>query len=78
MLPNSALGSIRFAVLFILSAGVLMSTSRAQTPTFTITPENSSVTFSVKASVAIDGKFDKWDATLTFASTDVTTGVLEI
>jgi polyisoprenoid-binding protein YceI len=34
--------------------------------------------FSVKASVAIDGTFDKWDATLTFPSTDVTTGVLDI
>ena len=32
----------------------------------------------MKASVAIDGTFDKWDATLTFASTDVTTGVLDI
>jgi polyisoprenoid-binding protein YceI len=32
----------------------------------------------VKASVAINGTFDKWDATLTFTSTDVTTGVLDI
>jgi polyisoprenoid-binding protein YceI len=28
--------------------------------------------------VAIDGKFDKWDTTLTFPSTDVTSAVLEI
>ena len=28
--------------------------------------------------MAINGTFDKWDATLTFASTDVTTGVLDI
>jgi len=32
----------------------------------------------VKASVTLAGKFDKWDATLTFPSTDVTTGVLDI
>ncbi len=32
----------------------------------------------MKASVALKGTFDKWDATLTFASTDVTTGVLNI
>jgi polyisoprenoid-binding protein YceI len=32
----------------------------------------------VKASVSIDGTFDKWDATLTFTSTDVTTGVLDV
>jgi len=32
----------------------------------------------VKASVALEGKFYKWDATLVFASTDATTGVLDI
>ena len=32
----------------------------------------------MKASVAIDGKFNKWDATLTFPSTDPESGVLDI
>ena len=32
----------------------------------------------MKASVAIEGNFDKWDATLTFSSTDATSGVLDI
>jgi polyisoprenoid-binding protein YceI len=32
----------------------------------------------VKASVVIRGTFDKWDATLIFASPDVTTGVLDV
>ncbi len=32
----------------------------------------------MKSSVSIVGKFDKWDATLTFKSPDVTTGVLDI
>jgi polyisoprenoid-binding protein YceI len=32
----------------------------------------------VKASVAIAGTFDKWDATLTFMSPDLTTGVLNV
>ena len=32
----------------------------------------------MKASVPIAGNFDKWDATLTFASPDVTTAVLDI
>jgi polyisoprenoid-binding protein YceI len=40
--------------------------------------EGSSVQFSVKSSVAIDGKFDKWEATITFPSTDVTTGVMDV
>jgi polyisoprenoid-binding protein YceI len=38
----------------------------------------SKVSFDVEASVDIKGKFDKWKATLTFASTDVSTGVLDI
>ncbi|WP_130425132.1 YceI family protein [Edaphobacter modestus] len=45
---------------------------------FAITQEDSAVKFSVKASVEIAGKFDKWDASLTFTSPDVTTGVLDI
>jgi len=57
-------------------------TSRASTndgvPVFTITPVESSVKFDVEASVAIRGTFEKWDATLTFSSTDVSTGVLDI
>ena len=58
------------------------STSRASTnegvPVFIITPVASSVKFDVQASVAIRGTFDKWDAALTFSSTDVSTGVLDI
>jgi polyisoprenoid-binding protein YceI len=54
------------------------SLSRAQVPVFKFTTEDSSVKFAVKASVAINGTFDKWDASLTFASTDVSTGVLDI
>jgi polyisoprenoid-binding protein YceI len=62
--------------LFLIFSSV--SSSRTQGPVFAITPEESTVQFSVKASVAIGGKFDKWDATLTFPSTDVMTGVLDI
>jgi polyisoprenoid-binding protein YceI len=47
-------------------------------PIFKITPVGSKIKFDVEASVAIVGTFDKWDATLTFTSTDVTTGVLDI
>lgn len=45
---------------------------------FTTTPDQSSIKFFVKASVALEGVFNKWDATLTFKSADVTTGVLDI
>jgi polyisoprenoid-binding protein YceI len=34
--------------------------------------------FFVKASVALEGTFHKWDATLTFTSTELSTGVLDI
>ena len=53
--------------------------AQAQTaPVFTITTNDSSVKFYVKASVELRGTFDKWDASLTFTSPDVTTGVLDV
>ena len=66
------------ATLFLAMLGLAASASRAQVPTFVISPQQSTIKFSVKASVALEGNFDKWDATLTFKSTDVTTGVLDI
>jgi len=47
-------------------------------PAFKIVPVESAIKFDVEASVAIKGTFDKWDATLTFTSPDVTTCVLDI
>jgi polyisoprenoid-binding protein YceI len=78
MSKGRAHGSIRFAVFFFLASAVFPSLSRAQVPVFKITPADSSVKFSVKASVAIDGTFDKWDASLTFTSTDPESGALDI
>jgi polyisoprenoid-binding protein YceI len=67
------------ALLPMLAAVLLPPPTHAQVPVFTISqPPQSTVKFSVKASVAIDGTFDKWDSTLTFTSPDVTTGVLDI
>lgn len=36
------------------------------------------ITLGVKASISIEGTFDKWDAALTFTSPDVSTGVLDV
>jgi polyisoprenoid-binding protein YceI len=47
-------------------------------PVFKIVPVESSVRFAVEASVAIEGVFDKWDATLTFTSPDASSGVLDM
>jgi polyisoprenoid-binding protein YceI len=67
---------MRLAVVCFLASAT--SISLAQVPVVKFTTEDSSVKFAVKASVAINGSFDKWDATLVFTSTDVTTGVLDI
>ncbi len=69
---------MRLAVLSLVAFAVLPSVTRGQAPVFEITPLRSWIKFDVKASINIAGKFDKWDATLTFTSPDETTGVLEI
>jgi polyisoprenoid-binding protein YceI len=67
------------ALLSVLAAALLLvPLSLAQVPVFAITPAQSTIKFNVKASVPLEGHFDKWDASLTFTSTDVTTGVLDI
>ncbi len=67
------------AVLFsLLTSAVLPTVSQEKGPVFEFDKQKSSIKFSVKASVPIDGTFDKWDTTLTFPSTDATTGVLDI
>jgi polyisoprenoid-binding protein YceI len=70
--------TLRLAAFGLLALAAFPSVSRAQVPVFVITPETSTVKFFVKASVALEGNFEKWDSTLTFTSTDVTTGVLDI
>jgi len=47
-------------------------------PVYKITPVQSAIRFGVKASVSIEGTFDKWNATLTFTSPDIGTGVLDV
>jgi polyisoprenoid-binding protein YceI len=71
---------MRLAVLCLLVSTMLPSVSLAQdqVPVFKVTPEESDVKFFVKASVAIDGKFKKWDATFTFASPAAESGVIDI
>jgi len=70
--------NLPIAVLCLLASALCPSSTQAQVPVFVIEQEGSIVHFSVKASVALEGKFDKWDATLTFPSADGTTGVLDI
>jgi polyisoprenoid-binding protein YceI len=75
---------MRLKVLCLMALISLSSASRAQAPAdvpvFEVTPPAGGfkITFNVKASVPIEGVFEKWEATLKFTSPDVTTGVLEI
>ena len=67
-------------VVSILLSSATRSQAPAEVPIFEITPAAGGfkITFNVKASVPIEGVFEKWDATLKFTSPDVTTGVLDI
>jgi polyisoprenoid-binding protein YceI len=78
MSKRFTLSSVRLAILCLLASAALPALSQEGTPVFAVTPEESKVTFFVKASVALEGTFEKWDSTLVFASPDVTTGILDI
>jgi len=69
---------MRLAALCLVASSLLTPLAIAQGPVFVVTPVQSSIKFDVKASVAIDGTFDKWTASLTFPSRDVTKGTLDI
>jgi polyisoprenoid-binding protein YceI len=59
--------------------GLTASSTPAQgVPVFEFNHAESAIRFNVKASVAIAGTFDKWDASMTFTSPDLATGVLDI
>ncbi len=69
-----------WGVLSIALCAATAAQNRATTggPVFQVLPVQSSIKFSVKASVGIQGTFDKWEARLTFPSPDVTNGKLQI
>ena len=70
---------MQLAILCLLTSAVFPLISQAQgAPVFEISPVESWIKFDVKASMDIAGKFDKWDANVTFTSPDETTGDLEI
>jgi polyisoprenoid-binding protein YceI len=69
---------MRLTLLSLLVLVLFPPLTRAQVPVFEISPVSSSIKFDVKASVKIVGKFDKWDAKLTFTSADAATAALEV
>jgi len=72
---------MRFIIWFVASA-MVASAARAQAPAnvpvIKVSPTGSVIQFAVKASVPIQGTFEKWDASLTFTSNHVEDGVLDI
>lgn len=78
MLARRTLSNMRFAVLCLVASAALPALAQDQPPVFVIATDESKITFYIKASVALEGTFKKWDASLTFTSPDVTTGVLDI
>jgi polyisoprenoid-binding protein YceI len=79
MAERLTLNGTRLAGLCLLASTVLPSPSRAQgVPAFEFNHADSTIKFNVKASVAIEGTFDKWDAGVTFTSPDLATAVLDI
>jgi polyisoprenoid-binding protein YceI len=66
-----------YTLSFVVAA-LLPSLSSGQVPIFKVVTPESKITFNVKASVALVGAFDKWDASLRFSSPYVESGVLEI
>jgi polyisoprenoid-binding protein YceI len=77
------LPGLKLVVLFILLASVVLSSvtqaqDSAGVPVFEISQTGSTIQFAVKASIAIAGTFDNWNATLTFKSPDVTTAALDV
>ena len=67
---------------WLLPSLLFVSAAIAQAPTdvaiFKITPVKCTIKFGVKASVPIEGVFDKWDSTLTFTSNHAEDAVLDV
>jgi polyisoprenoid-binding protein YceI len=78
MKPCKNVFSLQIAVLCLLFSPIGRAQGPEGVPVIKIAHEGSTVSFSIKSSMALAGTFDKWDATMTFTSTDVTTGVLDI
>jgi len=69
---------LRVLLLSLLFSPVARSQSSAGVPVYKVTPVQSKIDFSVKASIALEGTFEKWTSSLTFTSDDASTGVLDV
>jgi polyisoprenoid-binding protein YceI len=72
------LRTVRVPFLLLLLYASSPDIARSQAPVYEITPVESSVKFDVESSVPIKGTFSKWDASLTFQTRELSTGLLDI
>jgi polyisoprenoid-binding protein YceI len=68
----------KYVIFTVVFTALQASFGSSQVPVFKVTPQQSSIKFYVKSSVALTGDFKKWNAGLTFKSTDVASGALDI
>jgi polyisoprenoid-binding protein YceI len=68
----------KYVIFTVVFTALQASFGLSQVPVFKVTPQQSSIKFYVKSSVALTGDFKKWNAGLTFKSTDVASGALDI
>ncbi len=74
---NKKFAPLAAALVFVVT-GTVAAQGPSDVPVFKVTPVQSNIKFDVEASVAIQGTFKKWNATIIMASPDVTTAVLDI
>ena len=65
-------------ICLVVVSAMLCPPSRGQVPVFQVTPIQSSIRFNMTTSRPLTGNFYKWNATLTFASPDPTSAVLQV
>lgn len=79
---NSRVRGLNRIALSLFASAVFSCVTVAQSstaaPVYKITPVVSKIDFGVKASVSIEGTFEKWNASLTFKSADISTGALDV
>ncbi|HXM14192.1 MAG TPA: YceI family protein [Candidatus Eremiobacteraceae bacterium] len=69
---------IVWLVAYVIMASASYGQAPADVPVIKVSQAGSTILFAVKASVSIEGAFDKWDATLKFTSDHAVDGVLDI
>src|SRR5262247_197976 len=73
---------VQVVIFCLFVFGLLTTPAGAQAPAgvpvFQITPVESTIKFQVAASVAIEGTFDQWEASLTFTSPAAESAILDV